>query len=248
MAEREESTQDPSANRQRQAHQKGQFARSREFAVAVTWLAGVALLVTFGSALWQALQKFGVAQWTSTDISVAANENLGSSVNAAESIFWSGLLPILAGVAGVAAVVWWGQSGFRFFPGLAAPDVSRLSPARNLGRVFESESFVSVALGLFKFLGLLLVSAWIFVGDIETISSMGRGPLASSSLVLADWLVSVVQRLCLAAVVVGLLDYSIRWQLNRRALRMTDQEMRDEQRSMEASPEVSARRRLIRQR
>lgn len=248
MADRDDATQDPSANRLRRAEQSGQFARSREFAVAIAWLAGLALLITFGSTLSQAIQKFGVANWSSSDITMSGNEKLGASLDTAETIFWSGLLPILGGVSIVAALAWWAQSGFRFYPNLAAPDVTRLSPRRNLRRMFASESLVSVGLGLFKFLALLVVSGWILIEDVERLTHMGRGGLATEAASMTDWLASVVQRLCLAAVVVGLADYGIRWQLNRRALRMTDQELRDEQRSMEASPEVSARRRLLRQR
>lgn len=247
MADREDATQDPTATRLRRAEQSGQFARSREFAVAVTWLAGVALLTTLGAMLWEAMIGFGQASWSTADISRPATDWLGSNLAATRSIFWTSLLPILVAVAVVAALAWWSQGGFRFYPNLAAPDITRLSPIRNFQRIFAMEQVVSVLLGLAKFLALIVVAAWVLIGDTQTLAGFSIGPLASQSGELSRWLASVVQRLCLAAVVVGLLDYGIRWQLHRRSLRMTEQEIRDEQRAMEASPEVSARRRLTRQ-
>lgn len=248
MAERDQATQDPTNARLRRAEQTGQFARSRELAVAITWLGGIALLMTFGSMLWQSLSQFCQASWSGGDVTLSASKWLGTSFAAARSLFWSALFPILGGIAAIAGLAWSAQNGFRFFPHLASPDINRISPSGNLSRMFSSENLVSVMLGLVKFVVLMAVAGWVFLGDRETLTVLGRGPLAVQSQAMTDWLASVVQRLCLAAIVVGIADYGIRWQLNRRSLRMTDQEIRDEQRSMEPSPEIGARRRLMQRR
>ncbi len=73
--------------------------------------------------------------------------------------------------------------------------------------------------------------------------SLGRGPLRSNSVELADWLLQLAQRLCVGALAVGFADYGIRWWLHRRSLLMSDQEVREEQRASEPAPEISARRR-----
>ena len=248
MAERHEANHDPTTTRLRRAERTGQFARSRELAVAITWLGGAALLITFGSQLWKSLDQLSRTCWASNDIGVSANDKLGSNMVAATSIFWSGLLPLIGGVAFIAIISWSAQSGFRFYPHLAAPDIGRINPIQNMSRAFRFENFFSVMLGLAKFGVLTSVAVWVLLGDFDKLAEFSGSSLALQSKSMAEWLMSVVVRLCLASVAIGLLDYGVRWQLNRRSLRMTDQEIRDEQRTMESSPEVGARRRLMQQR
>lgn len=246
MADRDEATQDPTAARLRRAEHAGQFARSRDLAVALVWMGSVALLATFGTMLWQLMDQFSQNNWSNFEVSDSAHETLQGNLAAARSVFWSGLFPIIGGVAAITVLVWTAQSGFRLFPHLAAPDINRLNPVRNLTRMLSAEHFVSVAFGLLKLLVLLIVAAWVMLGDLETLTRLGMGPLQQQSQSLVDWLMAMVQRLCVAAIAVGIGDYGMRWWLQRRSLRMTDQEQRDEQRSSEPSPEVSARRRMRR--
>jgi len=248
MADRDQATRDPSASRLRKAEQSGQFARSRELSVAVIWLAGIAMLLTLGTTLWHEISQLGKRNWSTVDTSLAPQVWLNQNLHASETVFWNGMLPILAGVAAVAGLVWWTQSGFRFFPQLAIPDVSRISPARNLKRLVEPESRIAILAGLTKFISLILIASWILYGEREAFMTLGQGSLESQSHEMMQWVASVVQRLCLAAIAVGMLDYGIRWRLNRQALMMSEQEVRDEHRAMEPAPEVTARRRLLRRR
>lgn len=249
MAEnRDQANQDPTPQRLRRAEQSGQFARSSELASALAWLGGFALLITLGSGIWNSISRFADRNWAESDVGLSANEVLASNFAASQSIFWTAVLPVLGGMALIAILANMAQSGFRFFPHLAAPDVSRMSPHHNLSRMFRIEQFVSVALGLVKFIILMVIAAWVLVGDIPSLMGLGRGTIHQNSHAMTDWLVSATLRLGIATIAIGIADYFVRWQLNRRSLRMTDQEIRDEQRSMEASPEVAARRRLLQRR
>jgi flagellar biosynthesis protein FlhB len=214
-------------------------------AVAITWLGGIALLTSFGAVLWRAIGDYGQRLWSRVDLSVNAAEAVQRDVAGLQSIFWTTLLPILAGVAVIAVLAWSAQSGFRIFPHLAAPDPTRLDPVRNLSRSLQGDHLASVASGLLKFAALAGMAVWVVLGDLDTLRHLGsRGPLAAESREMATWLLSAAQRLCMAAVVVGLTDYGIHWFWHRRSLQMTDQEVREEQRATEPPPEVAAWRRI----
>ena len=248
MAERDQATHDPTVAHRRQAERGGQFARSRELAVSITWLAGVALLATLGSALWRWMREFGATRWSEVDISLPAEAALRQNLVDFQGLFWTALFPVLGGVCLITALVWTAQNGFRFFPHLVAPDMQRLNPTRNLSRMLAWENQLSVFFGLLKFIVLWVVAGWVVWGDMQTLASWGLGSMDSQRTAISEWLLKLVQRLCLAALAIGLADFGVRWWKHQRSLRMTDQEMREEQRSDEPSPEIAARRRLQRTR
>lgn len=243
MSDRDQANQDPSEGRLQRARQEGQAARSRDLAVALVWLGGIALLASFGHWLWTAVDQFSQNRWGSFDISKSANQSLLQNLTDIRQVFWTGLFPILGGVAGLTVLTWTAQSGFRFVPNLLTPDLNRLNPVRNLRQMFAAEQIVSVFLALSKLVLLFLVAVWVIIGDAQTLMSLGHSPLRTGSVAMADWLVQLAQRLCIGALAVGIVDYGIRWMLHRRSLMMSEQEVRDEQRASEPSPEISARRR-----
>lgn len=242
---RQQATQDPTAQRLRTAEREGRFARSNELATALTWLGSVALIGVLGAGIVTALKTIAVSNFQSTDVTTGGIELIKQQFTMGRSMFWKATLPLLGGFAAVALIARATQSGFRFFPNLAAPDIGRISPRRNLARLFDSQQLITVGLGLLKLVVLMAVAAWILLGDIETLIDLGRGSMSQNAEAFGQWLIAATLRLCAASAAIGLADYAIRWQLHRRSLKMTEQEIRDEQRSMEPSPEVTARRRLM---
>ncbi len=243
MSDRDEANLDPSVNRLQRAQQSGQMARSRDLAVAVVWLGGIALVATFGHWLWRAMDRFSQSRWGEFDISMSAEQMLNSNWVEVAGVFWSCFFPSLAGIAGFTILTWTAQSGFRAYPGLLAPDIDRLNPVRNLRQIFSAEQVVSVLLAISKLAVLSIVAAWVVLGDLDALMMLGKGRLQEKSPLLMDWLVGTALRLCVAALAVGAADYGVRWWLHRRSLQMTEQEARDEQQASEPSPEIHARRR-----
>ncbi len=247
MSEQDQRTHDPTPSRLRRAQDAGQVARSRELSSAIVWMAGLALLAALATGLWETVTRFGTQAWAQTDIQRSPVQLLNQQVTGTGVVFWQGLVPIVAGVAVISAIVWIGQNGFRLTPSLVIPKFERISPAQNLRRMFQTEQWTGILLGLTKFVIMGVVATWIIVGDWQTLTEITRdGTLPKQVMATGHWIQNALQRLCIGALVVGLADFGIRWQLTRRSLRMTEQEVRDEQRAMEASPEIAARRRLMR--
>ncbi|MGI9516403.1 MAG: EscU/YscU/HrcU family type III secretion system export apparatus switch protein [Pirellulaceae bacterium] len=243
--DRDQAFQEPTAARLRRAEQAGQFARSRELATAIMWLGGLAILATLGVALCQWLFTFAHANWSTVGETNGPRDLMQQQWQAVLLIFWRGLFPIVAGIALLALVASWFQNGFRVLPHLAAPDATRLLPQNNVSRMLGIENVTSIVLSMAKFVVLVGIALWIVIGDWQQLLSFGSQPLRAGSVQMGHWLGGVAMRLCLATVITGLADYGIRWMVHRRSLRMTEQEIRDERRSTEPSPEIEARRRLM---
>lgn len=249
MAEfRDQANQDPTPTRIRQARERGQFPQSRELAAAISWLGGIAILATLGNQLWQSMRLMSISNWQTTDIGAEPLRLAGEQFTSGATIFWQSLLPVLGSIALIVLVAHMFQTEFRLFPGLLAPKLERLSPQTNVRRLISLDSLVPILIGLTKLLVLSGMAIWILSNDFVRLIEFTASGTEQGIHSLSQYVFNLLIKLVAASCVVGLVDYGIKWCLNRRRLRMTEQEVRDERRSSEPSPEISAHRRLSNQR
>ena len=155
------------------------------------------------------------------------------------------LLPMLGLLVIAGLAVELAQTGFLFRAERAAPDLARIDPLRNLGRVFSWTSFSRAFLGLVK-VALVLAVGWLAIG-----SELDR-LLAASTLSpgqLAEWIADVIPWLLVkvAGVLIlwGAFDYGLAWWRHERSLAMTPQELREEMREMGGTRRAVARRKPL---
>jgi flagellar biosynthetic protein FlhB len=234
----------PSAKRLKDARERGQIPRSRDLGTAMASLAVTAILAGSGSLIIGRLASFvvtGVTRLSGSATRSLAPEDLTSVVVESGSLLAIvvGPIALLAACAGVTTVV--AQGGFNVAPKALTFDWSRLSPAHGIRRLAWKQAGVDTlkAIGVATVLGVI---AWNVGRDMLAESRMlvWTTPVAASR---HSW--GVVTRLLwqsgFALAAIGGLDYGVqRWRV-RSSLKMSQQEVRDELRSNEGSPEIKAR-------
>ncbi|MFM5885049.1 MAG: flagellar biosynthesis protein FlhB [Novosphingobium sp.] len=235
----------PTEKRRRDAAQKGDVLRSRELATAVAMLAGVAWLRLAGPWL---LERMSAALRSGLTWDRGAIDDFapGAMLLAAMAMV---AVPVLVLAAGVALSVTLSQLAFsdgRWLGANLLPKPSRIDPAAGLKRMFGAAGWIEVGKGLLK-VTLLGGLTWLWgKSHLAPLFALGRGASLGGQLALG-WQALTGLLLVLAAglVVIALIDVPI--QLIRRflRLRMSQQEIRDEHKESEGSPERKA---AIRQR
>lgn len=235
-----EKTFAPTEKRRRDAAHKGDVLRSRELATAVAMLAGVAWLRLAGpwvlDRLISALRS-GLT-WDRSAIDDFAPGAMLLSVMAAVAV------PVLALAAGVALAVTVSQLAFadgRWLGGNLMPKPSRIDPVAGLKRMFGAAGWLEVGKGLLKVV-LLGGVTWLWgKSHLAALFALGRGASLGGQLALA-WqaLTGLLLVLAVGLVLIALIDVPI--QLIRRylRLRMSQQDVRDEHKESEGSPERKA--------
>ena len=234
-----EKTFAPTAKRKREAAKQGDVIRSRELATAAAvavgamWLllAGPWLLSLLGGALragftWDrsSLEDFtpGRLMWTTV-------------LAAMPPVLILGLAVIFVSLAS--------QLGFgegRWIAGNLAPKASRINPLSGLKRMFGPNGWIEMGKGLAK-AGLLGAIAWIWAsGRIESFAKLGRGDLFGqlswawhAVILLLFWLAG-------GLFVIALFDLPVQLFRRMTRLKMTLQEVRDENKEQEGAPEKKA--------
>jgi len=228
--------------RRQQARAQGHVAKSQDLVSALVMTGGLLAVWIAGTGFAQFLTEFTTQQLsrpTMQSITIGALRDnwLELAMTAGRNV-----APIMAMVVVVAIVANLGQTGFLFLPQRIAIDFNRIQPITGLRRLTSTANLVQIQFGLAKTIVILVValaSLWSNREQILGLSSQAPQPLTASLLKL---LFTICLQVSFALVILAFTDYIFqRWQYER-SIRLSDDEMREELRSLQTNPQANARR------
>ncbi|MFY8179334.1 MAG: flagellar biosynthesis protein FlhB [Limnohabitans sp.] len=234
----QEKTEEPTAQRLKKAREDGQIARSQELAPAAMMVIATLFFTLMGQYMFTGMSNMFKSQLQFdrkiTDKAELLPAIFGSSVVDGFLI----VLPLLAILYVIAILSTTMSGGFIFSTKLLIPKFSKLSPLTGLARMFGTDALINLGKAVAKFLvvgAILWVSVMNNLNELTHISQLDLQPaMALAGNIIVDscfWL-------SLGLVLVALVDVPIqRHQLNKK-LKMTMQEVKDEMKNSEGSPEV----------
>lgn len=240
MAEQEgEKTFAPTEKRKKDAAKNGDVLRSKDLATAIGVLVGAIWLKFAGPWMMDALQDTLRASFT---LDRAAIEHFapaklltGALIAVLPPVFLLGLMVLASSVFSQI-----GLSDGRWIPSNLAPKASRINPLSGLKRMFGPHGWIELAKGLAKLI-LLGAIAWVWAsGRIAGIVGLGQGDIHGQLVTAWDTIVSLAFALAAGLIVIALVDFPIQWVRRFLRLRMTLQEVKDEHKDAEGSPEKKA--------
>jgi flagellar biosynthetic protein FlhB len=239
--QQEERTEQPSEKKLADARRKGRVPRSRELSTTVVMLAAA------GSSLaMQPLFSDGLQQITASGLNLSRElifepsnmpRLLGQSIGAGMRM----LVPlwIVLGVSAVLGSVLFG--GWVFSPEAFAPKLEKLNPLKGIKRVFGVNGLVELAKSLGKFLVVAIAASSLLWWLAPQFMGLGTltvgGAVARAAQLAAQCFVGFAAALLLITAA----DVPFQYWHHRRQLRMTKQELKDEQKETEGRPEVKSR-------
>ncbi|OZA72098.1 MAG: flagellar biosynthesis protein, partial [Sphingomonadales bacterium 39-62-4] len=133
-----------------------------------------------------------------------------------------------------------GLSDGRWNMGNLAPKASRINPMSGLKRMFGTQGLIELGKGLAK-LALLGTIAYSWAsGELSKLIGLGHGDIHGQLVQAWDAITSLAFALAAGLVIIALLDFPILWIRRFFRLRMTLQEIKDEHKESEGSPENKA--------
>ena len=236
----EEKTLAPTEKRRREAAQKGDVLRSREAATAIAVLIGAAWLKFAGP--WLYVRMTGALRsGLSWDRAALEDFDPGAAMIDLLLAVFPPLLTLALAVMVTVSASQLGSADGRWVGGNALPKASRLDPLAGLKRMFGPQGWIEVGKGILKvtLLGAICY-AWA-KGSLADLLGLGRATTLGAALRQAwDALTALLFALAAGLVVIALIDWPIQWLRRFLRLRMSQQEMRDEHKEAEGSPERKA--------
>ncbi len=241
----EDNKSEKATIRQRQrARARGQVARSRDLASALTLLTVTTALV-YMARLW-------IGAWRAFFVRVLETASLPGTGVGTSVFSWTALavargvgpILLLGFVISIAATS--AQGGFVFAPEALALKFDRLNPAANLGAIFSISGLSRLLRSLIPGSGIVFIAYGLIereLPQIAHIAQLSSGPILAKIASLwfeLSWKCGLVLLAWSAA------DYGLqRWNYER-GLRMTKQEVKEEAKDTDGNPATRGRRRNLR--
>ncbi|MCK7459248.1 flagellar biosynthesis protein FlhB [Idiomarina aminovorans] len=242
MAETDqERTEDPTERRKQQAREKGQIARSKEMGTAFVLVSAAVAFFWFGRALY-----LGVRNVFETMFTIDRQQAFDTTkiYDALAIAFGEVMWPMLTIFAFIVVFTFFGNSwlgGINFSAQAMAPKFNRMSPLNGFKRMFGVQALVELVKAIAKFM-VVAVSAffllkWQFVDILQM--SMGQMPTMIGNAL--DTLLWMFLLLCCSIFLIVVIDAPFQLWKHNKDLKMSKQEVKDEHKDTEGSPEVKSR-------
>ncbi len=238
-----EKTFAPTQKRREDAAKNGDVLRSREMATLAATGTGALALWAFGAWISEGLAAIARAGFV---FDRRALDGFTPGLAMGDAAF-AALPPVLA-LGGIVAILTTasqlllGQDG-RWIAGNAGFKGRRINPLSGIKRIFGTQGLIELGKGLVK-LALLGGIAWMWGRDrVPDLLALGTLPLEAQVARALDAIISLVGALLIGLTVIAGIDYPLqRFQRDKR-LKMSLQEVRDENKQSEGSPEMKSARR-----
>ena len=236
-----EKTEQPTGKKIADARKKGQIARSKELGTMFVLIGSAAALMLVGSSLVDALtgmmkRLFSFSREEALDLK-ALFAVVGDSV----SLIIAPMAWIFAIIALAAFVGNTLLGGLSFSLEAMSPKASKLSPLAGFKRMFGPQSYVELIKSILKFYVVFIVAYLLLNGLFAQILGLSRESIPINFIHAVQLLLGMFMTLTVSLIIIALIDAPYQVWNHTRQLKMTKQEIKDEHKTAEGSPENKGR-------
>lgn len=244
MAESEsggERTEDPTAKKLSDARNKGQIARSKELGTMFVLVGSASAMVLVGDYLVESMSTmmkrlFTLSRQETMDIHALFKVVSDSVWSIIPPMLWIFFVIIIAAFIGNTML-----GGISFSWSAMAPKKNKLSPIAGFKRMFGVQAAVELVKSLLKFFVVFIVAYLLLSGLFDQILGLSTEAIPLNFAHAIKLLLGMFFTLTLSLIIIAIVDapYQV-WNHNRQ-LKMTKQEVKDEMKNTEGSPEIKGR-------
>lgn len=243
MAEQsgQDKSEEPTAKRLTDARKKGQVPRSRELETFVILVASACLFAFVGGWVVTGLKEILEQQLQlSRDVLFdpeSPKRLLAQAFGKALGIIFP-LQLVLTVFALLTPLL---MGGWNFSTQAFQPKFSKLNPLTGVKKIIGVQGLIELVKAIIKILLVFTVAGILFRVHWRELMTMNTQPLLQGLERTAEILIQSFLLICASLVVVVVVDVPFQLWNNKRQLKMTKQEVKDESKEAEGSPEVKGR-------
>jgi len=247
MAEKSaaEKTEQPTPRRLTKAREKGQVPQSQEFVSATSLL----VLMIMAALMAPSMMKWLTSQLRegmSPQASVFADSAAFLSFAKAKIIgLFLIVTPFLAALAVASILAGAAVSGLSFAPAAISLKFNAINPVEGFGKLVNARSLVHLCISIAKLVFISLI-VWLYLEKkLETIFALRWAWSAQILAEIARLIFGLMIRVCIALLLIGIADFAFQKWKYIQELKMTRQEVKEERKDTEGSPEIKVRIRRV---
>ena len=236
-----EKTEPASPKRIEDARKKGQVPRSHELSTFATLMTGLIAVFTLAPDIYLAIKEIMVHSFTFNRSILLSPKLMQETLVAAMQAALIALLPIFAACVLVAIMVPILIGGWVFSMEALGPKFSKLNPASGIGRMFSVRTIVETIKTVLKSTLIGGVAGWILWNEKDQFISLIAMPPDAGFLMLWQILKHTLLITVSGMAMIVLIDVPYQLWDYYKGLRMTKEDVRQENKESEGDPHVKGR-------
>ena len=237
-----DKTEEPTAKKKKDARKKGNVVKSKEIVNALTLLGILLIVYTMSDFIILELKNF-IVSCLSSDFTTSIDYNtLQVLVMKLIISFMKIFLPI-GGVIILFAVI--GnvmQSGLLLTGDGLKPQLSKMNPISGFKNMFSLKALGNLIKSIAIIVVLFYVGYSFIEKNFEGIIKIGDIYFPYLIYTVVDLVKSLLGSICLAVVVISVIDFAYQKYTHNKDLKMTKQEVKEEYKQMEGDPQIKGKR------
>ncbi|MBC7599506.1 MAG: flagellar type III secretion system protein FlhB [Polaromonas sp.] len=235
-----EKTEPASPGRLEKAREEGQVARSRELVtfvmlstgLAATWIMGETIGSDLSGALRNSLKFERATAFDPAHMIVQSGVVILQGLHA--------LMPLLFAMLIAALVAPMLLGGWLFSGKSLAPNFSKLNPVAGVGRMFSTESLAELTKTIVKSILVGGVAWWVISGNLGQIMDLMREPLHQALPHTMRLMATCCALIIGSLLLVAAIDVPYQLWSHAHKLRMSREDLRQEQKENDGDPQIKA--------
>lgn len=234
--DKETATEEPTAKKLSDSHERGQFAQAPEFQVVAGLLAGYVVLIGLVPLAASRVVEASAYILGQMDRFEISPESVAQTIDTGATFIGLIMLPLLVGTM-IAGILAGGlQSGFKLTLKVMENGADKLNPVTGFKRVFSMAGIVKMGMDMLKLFAVAAIIYWSLheiLGD--PIFYTPVPPIRLGEFIFKTGM-NLFLRLGLLMLLIAFLHYLYQKHKTMKDMRMSVQEVKDENKQMQGDP------------
>jgi flagellar biosynthetic protein FlhB len=234
-----EKTEAATPKKLKDSAEKGDVLKSQDLGGAMVIFVGTAALFTFGGTLFQALADMlsSALVFDSRDLEMYDIGGRSSSLVSSLLPEFMSLFAVLLAAA-IATPAMLGSLGFRW--SAMKPKPSKMDPIKGMGKIFGTNGLMELGKSIMKVLLIGTVGGVIMFTHLGDLAQLGAQDLTIAVGSYASLFMKLLVGITISLMLIAMIDVPIQIFQRGKRLKMTKQEVKDEYKQTEGSPDTRA--------
>jgi flagellar biosynthetic protein FlhB len=236
-----EKTEEPTAKKLSDARGKGQIARSKDLGTLFVLVGSACAMLMMGSSLTHAMASMMKRLFSFSREEAMDVNSLFKIIEEGVTLVVAPMLWIFVIIAVAALIGNTLLGGMSLSWKAAAPKANKLSPIAGFKRMFGVQAYVELIKSILKFFVVFIVSYLLLTGLFEEILGLSRESIPNNFEHATTMLLWMFLVLAMSIGIIVVIDAPYQVWNHTKQLRMTKQDIKDEHKNSEGSPETKGR-------
>ena len=234
-------TEAPTPNKRKKEREKGNVSRSMDVNSVVVLIAGILVIRFMGKNLLSGISHFTSGIYTSLMTIQLTPESTVQYTQNGIWYFFGIISPILVTIMILGLASNLGQVGIFFSKKAITPKFSKINPLKGVKRIFSAKSIVELVKGIFKITIICIIGYSVIKSHVNDFYSMSFMIPAAVLSFIAGVLFELGVKISIVLIFLAAADYAWQNYDYEKNIKMTKQEVKEEQKQERGNPEVKGR-------